>query len=432
MATQENSTAPQPDKEVKPEEKQVIAKRDESDKILCYGFNQDYTCFFVGSNKGFRVYNSDTFYLRLDRKVGPVCVMDLLYRSNILFYVLDTSDISRRHLHIWDDSVGKDVAVLTFASPIIHVRSLRSLVVVVLEKRMFIYDLGTVKVVTALDLPTTTNIKQLVAVASRRGSSEIRLPEFTSEGKIKEDKTKDDQQDKNKERDVEHLVISPSTTSGHVRSHFFKLLPKTKSTDPTLSIPDELQVVKHSEITAHNNELMAVTLSPDGNLVATTSEKGTVVRIFNVNNNELQYVFRRGTESAKILTLQFTLTLNKNSGLPYLFLGSDHGTLHLYHLTDDVKEKTRKGSSNLSLSSWFYSKSDQRFEAPMFEDSALEFLCAFPSTKRFYCVTNKKHPDPTSLGRLGLNVIPITHYKITYSSFLLENKLHLEQLHEIG
>lgn len=427
MTTKENLSPPNGE-QVKEEQKQSPpVTKDEPDKINCYGFNQDYTCFFVGTNRGFRVYNSDTFYLRLDRKVGPVRIMDLLYRSNILFYVLDSSDISRRHLHVWDDSIAKDVAVLTFASPILHIRSLRSLVTIILEKRMFIYDLSTVKVVTALDLPVLPSLKQLISLASRK------LPVKTIDNKNQEKNIEEKtNQEKNiQEQDQEHIVISPDTTAGYIRLHFFKSSVKGKEIDKT-STTDELQLIKHSSIAAHNNELMATSLSVDGNLVATTSEKGTVIRVFNTNNNELQYVFRRGTESAKILTLQFTLTLNKNSGLPYLFVGADRGTLHLYHLTDEVKEKTRKQSSNLSLSSWFYPKSDQRIEAPMFEDSTLEFMCAFPSTKRFYCVTNKKLADPPSLGKLG-KPIPVTHdHKITYSSYAIENKLHLEQLHEIG
>ena len=411
---------------------------EENDKILCYGFNQDYTCFFVGSKKGFRVYNSDTFYLRLERKIGPVCVMDLLYRSNIIFYVLDNSDISRRHLHIWDDSVAKDVAVLTFASPILHIKSLKSLVLIVLEKRMFVYDLVTVKPISALDLPSTPHFIQLIAVTSRKmvklsdsNKEKVDTPKFdvikTDKVEVtKPDNQKDEKVQQNQEP-TEDLVVSPGTETGQVRLHFFKLSQKN-----TPNIQEELHVTKTSNIIAHNNPLMALTLSVDGNLVATTSEKGTVVRVYNTNSNDLQYVFRRGSDPAKILTLQFTLTFNKKSGLPYLFVGSEKGTLHLYHLTDEVKEKTRKESSNLSISSWFYPKSNQRFEAPMFEDSTLEFLCAFPSTKRFYCVTDKKLPDPTSLGKLGMAIPVNKAHKITYSAFLLETKLHLEQLHDIG
>jgi autophagy-related protein 18 len=47
-------------------------------------------------------------------------------------------------------------------------------------------------------------------------------------------------------------------------------------------------------IQAHDSPLAAVRFSPDGKLVATASEKGTVIRVFSIPNAERLFEFRRG------------------------------------------------------------------------------------------------------------------------------------------
>ena len=37
------------------------------DKLLFVGFNQDNQCFSVGTNRGFRIYNTEPFSLNFER-----------------------------------------------------------------------------------------------------------------------------------------------------------------------------------------------------------------------------------------------------------------------------------------------------------------------------------------------------------------------------
>ena len=55
-------------------------------------------------------------------------------------------------------------------------------------------------------------------------------------------------------------------------------------------------------IPAHTGQLAAIQFSPLGNRVATASDKGTVIRIFNVSDGTKVYELRRG-----ILTIFFKL-----------------------------------------------------------------------------------------------------------------------------
>ena len=49
-----------------------------------------------------------------------------------------------------------------------------------------------------------------------------------------------------------------------------------------------------SMIPAHTGQLAAIQFSPLGNRVATASDKGTVIRIFNVSDGTKVYELRRG------------------------------------------------------------------------------------------------------------------------------------------
>ena len=59
-------------------------------------------------------------------------------------------------------------------------------------------------------------------------------------------------------------------------------------------------------IQAHDSPLRCVVLSLDGSLVATASEKGTLVRVFDCHSGCLLHEFRRGTDRAKIYSLAFS------------------------------------------------------------------------------------------------------------------------------
>lgn len=49
-------------------------------------------------------------------------------------------------------------------------------------------------------------------------------------------------------------------------------------------------------IAAHDSPLAALVFSPSGELIATASEKGTVIRVFNVTDGVKLFEFRRGVK----------------------------------------------------------------------------------------------------------------------------------------
>ena len=81
-------------------------------------------------------------------------------------------------------------------------------------------------------------------------------------------------------------------------------------------------------IQAHASPLRCVVLSLDGSLVATASEKGTLVRVFDCHSGCLLHEFRRGTDRAKIYSLAFSKEKE------WLVCTSDKGTVHVYRMPE--------------------------------------------------------------------------------------------------
>lgn len=53
-------------------------------------------------------------------------------------------------------------------------------------------------------------------------------------------------------------------------------------------------------IPAHESTISALVLNCDGSFLATASEKGTLIRVYDTTNGELLQEFRRGTDQAII------------------------------------------------------------------------------------------------------------------------------------
>ncbi|KAI1379070.1 WD40-repeat-containing domain protein [Hypoxylon crocopeplum] len=105
--------------------------------------------------------------------------------------------------------------------------------------------------------------------------------------------------------------------------------------------PGQVQVVELatdsvSIIPAHSSNLRALQLSSDGDLLATASEKGTIIRIFSTSSCAKLAERRRGSESASIYSLRFS-----PSGT-MLACTSDKGSLHIFGVPNP--RKPRPGS----------------------------------------------------------------------------------------
>jgi WD repeat-containing protein 45 len=95
--------------------------------------------------------------------------------------------------------------------------------------------------------------------------------------------------------------------------------------------PGKVQLVELSSgnvsiIPAHTSALRALDLSRDGTLLATASETGTLIRVFNTSNCTKIAELRRGVDPAFI----FSIAISPDSSM--LAVTSDKSTLHVFDL----------------------------------------------------------------------------------------------------
>lgn len=95
---------------------------------------------------------------------------------------------------------------------------------------------------------------------------------------------------------------------------------------------------------AHDSSLRALSLTADGSKLGTASNKGTVIRVWDVASATCLQEFRRGVERASVTCLAWSWDAN------WLACSSDKGTTHIFHAAPDSEMETNTSASNNNTS----------------------------------------------------------------------------------
>lgn len=90
---------------------------------------------------------------------------------------------------------------------------------------------------------------------------------------------------------------------------------------------------------AHDSPLRNISLSSQGRLLATVSEKGTLIRLFNVENGNRFQVLRRGLEKTDVPFLWYCSLLfisSVSADEKYVVCISANHTLHVFQVSESI------------------------------------------------------------------------------------------------
>lgn len=106
-----------------------------------------------------------------------------------------------------------------------------------------------------------------------------------------------------------------------------------------------LTLNKRTYIKGHETSVACLAISRDGTRLASASEKGTLIRIYDTETGERLKEVRRGTTSAEIFSIAFS------NDSKFLCCSSDTGTIHLFNINNE-KQIAPNRTSSLSFVSY--------------------------------------------------------------------------------
>jgi len=253
-------------------------------KILNISFNQDSSCFSIGIENGFMVYGTYPIKNQYERKMdGGIKQAEMLYRTNLLALIGggDIPKFNPKKLVLWDDYQNKMVSEIKFFSNLKNVKLKKDKIFAICDKTIYVFDFKTLENLEIIN--TKENPKGLFGINNDENSTIIAYLE------------------KNDKENKENINKNYITVKNYTKGNSLKIF-------------------------AQEDTISYISLNNDGSLLATSNEKGTLIKLHSCINGNLLAQFYRGKDKAEINYICFDKLSN------FLAVTSDRGTIHIWSL----------------------------------------------------------------------------------------------------
>ncbi|KAL7315787.1 autophagy protein [Mucor circinelloides] len=305
------------------DQEQLLRQENEAKQITSVNFNQDFSCVSVSTRSGYRIYNCDPFtkcYSKVDNDVGLV---EMLFCTSLVALVGSSQESPSRNLRINNTKRESTICELSFHSPILSVKMNRKRLIVVLESQIFVYDISNMKLLHTID--TIPNPEAICALSPSSENCYLACQPL---------------------RASDYYTTSSSSSSSNSNSTYNGI--------GDIEIYDVNAMKLANIVQAHKSTISCISMNSEGTLLATASEKGTVIRVFAIPSADKVYQFRRGSYSAKIYSMSFNLVST------LLCVSSDTETVHIFKLSssnntfdDSSFDKNEPSSTSMQRRSSF-------------------------------------------------------------------------------
>ncbi|CAF4839950.1 WD repeat domain phosphoinositide-interacting protein 4-like isoform X1 [Pieris napi] len=252
--------------------------RRRSSGITSLAFNQNQGCFTCCLTSGLRVYNVDPLVEKAHyskEELGEVSLCEMVFRTNWLLLVRARRPCS---LMLLDDQQRAFKAEVLFKSPIRALRARKDKVAVVLTSSIQVLSLPSLQRVALLRTPASS--RPLCSLAT--------------------------------DPNAVQLLAAPAHRKGSLQLlDISRAVKGAQSSSPAV-------------VGCHQTDLVCLSLSANGAKLATASERGTIIRLWDTGTKQMIHELRRGSDYADVYCINF----NWSGSL--VCCVSDKGTLHVW------------------------------------------------------------------------------------------------------
>lgn len=215
----------------------------------------------------------------------------MLFSTSLVALIL-----SPRRLQIKNTKRDSIICELTFPTTVLAVRLNRKRLVIVLEDQIYLYDIQTMKLLYTIE--TSPNPLAICALSPSSDNCYLAYP----------------------------LPQKSATSSFSPPSH---APPSTTHIPPTTGevlLFDAVKLEAINVVEAHRSPLSCAMFNNEGTVMATASDKGTIIRVFSIPDAHKLYQFRRGSMPSRIFSMAFNITST------LLCVSSATETIHIFKL----------------------------------------------------------------------------------------------------
>ncbi|CAL8108649.1 unnamed protein product [Calicophoron daubneyi] len=257
-------------------------RHDDNLPILFVDFNQDYTSIQVGTKSGYSLLSTvgDQIVETFSTTGDPVCIVGRLFNRSL---VVSVSQNDMRKLLVSHSRINTLICHYRYTLTILAVKMNHQRLVVCVEDGIFIHNIRDMQMLHKIE-ETPPNRNGVLALSACEENCYLAYPGSHRVG--------------------------------------------------TVFIFDAISFQNVTSIAAHDGLLAALAFNANATLLATASEKGTVIRVFSIPQGDKVAEFRRGlTRCVSICCLTFSMNNQ------YLVAASHTETVHVFKLESHSSNK---------------------------------------------------------------------------------------------